>query len=1116
MTKMSAFSTTDVQTVLKALQNYVLMRNYNQSTRNAVFLLFSTILGHFKSFILESISKTFIKTFIHITSGEKDPRNLMVSFQISKEILSLANDLNSSSLQGPVDPKNIKIASDYQSILSSHTTDLFDVVFCYFPITFEPPKNDPYGITSLDLKLALRNSLAANGVFASEAFPSLMDKMAASALKVKNEALATIVACIENYDPKYTAPLWKDIWDGLKYEVLHGSDETVGGVISSQDLTLDALRALAVALLRLQKEVAASPVQIEDNFQGENKPDPFDSYLDTIVKETVEQICDTTNKKSIPSAFLVSGIANASPFIFEKLSTATLGKVLQKTAESSGGMTITAQKNLLKITKTFIEAAKNIGQEVEIEGTGERFAKRIQETKESLAINALLTFKDQMLDLFTKSLMGVSRTEHELRNLAVENISSLICIQETGSSNSSQSLLTSEELSLILQYLDDVFLLESTDESGAGGDKKGRIELANTVLQTLVDITKRNEQVILNVVYPFFLSKLPDSDTSTEEGPVLIGIVLRALSRMASVSRTVFEVFYVRIFNKLDIVLRQGSDRYTLAIFSTLATVLCQLLYLSEDKSEDDINIVQQNAVIFSRKLVPLIFTRFITGNDSKPLSNIHVVVSAAMCIMYIVQALPLESQKEFLCDLFALFWTLDTTNNSKLITKGVKLPTFRLPFDDTTSNGDFSVLAVFFCYSISSVSTSVVSAPEFATKYNLTGLVINIFHILEQNTINGDIKPEDHERNKALRLIYLRTMSILLNKWVKSSEIKPFVEDLKITIYPNSAATGPNDEKKKLNALETLTWAVKAYLIRNDNLAFTVLPFFLSLLGQTQDAFVGVSAAKLMELLVVDGGLNPGPLKSGCVVRKIYKHRFFVAVLEPLIGGFEGSTSDNSRKDLSEGMSSAKVNHLVALSGILRWMPSSIITPYISKFFGLLLQSLTVNDGRVREASINTITAVVLNSESTGGNATPSKSAQKEPQEFGVSVNSAGIADTKLTPESSILNKTSKFTQESSVSPAEFISQHLSTLIPALVSTCLQDSENSYSVAMPPSVRVAALKCLDSFVEHVPNNRLLPHTKTVIRELGKVVDDKRRIVRKEAVWTRQKYYEMGIQELDD
>jgi len=34
--------------------------------------------------------------------------------------------------------------------------DLFESVFNYFPITFKPPPDDPYGITAQDLKDRLR------------------------------------------------------------------------------------------------------------------------------------------------------------------------------------------------------------------------------------------------------------------------------------------------------------------------------------------------------------------------------------------------------------------------------------------------------------------------------------------------------------------------------------------------------------------------------------------------------------------------------------------------------------------------------------------------------------------------------------------------------------------------------------------------------------------------------------------------------------------------------------------------------------------------------------------------------------------------------------------------
>ena len=62
---------------------------------------------------------------------------------------------------------------------------MFDSVFCYFPITFRPPPNDPYGITAADLKARLRDCIAASPCFAPYAFSQLIDKLDSTSLNVK-------------------------------------------------------------------------------------------------------------------------------------------------------------------------------------------------------------------------------------------------------------------------------------------------------------------------------------------------------------------------------------------------------------------------------------------------------------------------------------------------------------------------------------------------------------------------------------------------------------------------------------------------------------------------------------------------------------------------------------------------------------------------------------------------------------------------------------------------------------------------------------------------------------------------------------------------------------------
>jgi DNA repair/transcription protein MET18/MMS19 len=69
--------------------------------------------------------------------------------------------------------------------------ELFDVISCYFPITFNPPPNDPIGlpcgvcltelgITKMDLVVALRKCLAASPAFAPACMEMLLEKLGSS------------------------------------------------------------------------------------------------------------------------------------------------------------------------------------------------------------------------------------------------------------------------------------------------------------------------------------------------------------------------------------------------------------------------------------------------------------------------------------------------------------------------------------------------------------------------------------------------------------------------------------------------------------------------------------------------------------------------------------------------------------------------------------------------------------------------------------------------------------------------------------------------------------------------------------------------------------------------
>ena len=111
----------------------------------------------------------FLNSYIKMVDGEKDPRNLLLLFSVDRVIL-LEFEIES----------HIEVRT-WRGDKASPTDDiqeLFDITFCYFPIAFRPPPNDPYGITADDLKTALRRCMSASPHFAKMALPLFLEKFA--------------------------------------------------------------------------------------------------------------------------------------------------------------------------------------------------------------------------------------------------------------------------------------------------------------------------------------------------------------------------------------------------------------------------------------------------------------------------------------------------------------------------------------------------------------------------------------------------------------------------------------------------------------------------------------------------------------------------------------------------------------------------------------------------------------------------------------------------------------------------------------------------------------------------------------------------------------------------
>jgi DNA repair/transcription protein MET18/MMS19 len=143
------------------------MKAHVQAIRHLVYQVFDSLLALHRP-VFKAMGSDFLNSFTKMVDGEKDPRNLMLLFSLEKVIL-LEFDVK----------EHIEVSLPTAQPLIEQ--DLFDVTFCYFPISFRPPPNDPYGITAEDLKTSLRGCMSASPYFAKLALPLFLEKFTTAA-----------------------------------------------------------------------------------------------------------------------------------------------------------------------------------------------------------------------------------------------------------------------------------------------------------------------------------------------------------------------------------------------------------------------------------------------------------------------------------------------------------------------------------------------------------------------------------------------------------------------------------------------------------------------------------------------------------------------------------------------------------------------------------------------------------------------------------------------------------------------------------------------------------------------------------------------------------------------
>ena len=176
--------------------------------RNEVIIQVTTEL-HTQS-LAQSIRQNTFSLFHSLLnlSQVKLPDNMMKSSSsvISSSNLSLENEtmeMNAIilSLEGEKDPRCLILGLDIllkmmqiysPTIIHDKAEKIFDNIICYFPITFNPPPDDPIGIKPAALITALENALCFHPAIVEYTIPIMIDKLYGDSDIARNHALSCL------------------------------------------------------------------------------------------------------------------------------------------------------------------------------------------------------------------------------------------------------------------------------------------------------------------------------------------------------------------------------------------------------------------------------------------------------------------------------------------------------------------------------------------------------------------------------------------------------------------------------------------------------------------------------------------------------------------------------------------------------------------------------------------------------------------------------------------------------------------------------------------------------------------------------------------------------------
>ncbi|CUM51278.1 uncharacterized protein AC631_02481 [Debaryomyces fabryi] len=834
------------------------------------------------------LSQLMVKTFIHIASGEKDPRNLLLSFDTNTKI----------NENFEFDPLN----EVHKDLIS----ELFDVCFCYFPISFSPPPNDPYKITAQDLKLKLRNTIASQSYFAKESFADLVEKLTSTNPVIRNDILKTLLLCVENYTLETVAEYWVTIWNALKFEVLHNDVSIFKpyiDVIIPEDYDeeiddSDEFKPLITTLVIIKKLAS----RMTDFGELENSLTTITNEL----KSNITTINDKTFKQSVVIlSVLASDSSAAFNFIIQFLFSQEIwGKYINAEDDSTTeelSSELDKTEDLVLNTSKQKELIDNLGFVLTSYNV---LLNNLESQDEFIENNYLKSYKDHLLIFMGQLLQTSSNLEKSLKCKVIQQLIKLAQLKE---------FLNEQECTLILNYFKDILLSSATSKSKNWEKDQVTQEIVNGLIKLMSsEETSRNNKssLVINLILPSLLEELSSTDSLSD-----FKKLLEIIGGLCT-NYQFLEVLSIRLLNRLTNYEEFKIDH--VEFFKNIINLLVESIKKIQATKQFLMNSWYKN---FIPRFINCLL-KFLKVKDD------HIVIELSGDLIGLIVKYNDKSKHQEILDDFVGMFLLDKTkpfyNTANVLHQ--QNPLINL-FNKILANID---------------KTCGLQLGEAYTVNELIDTVIKLCH---------------SKGNEYSRLGYLQNLSLLVNKFMLNND---FIEKKLQLIFESTLNVSESNAvllQDQIENFEIIIWILKSLILRIDTLGVEYLNKLMSLLS-CENRQIQQLTAKSFNILMIDLpiftnqqiGSKTKIISSvqNLNVRLLYKQKVFGILLPQIIEGYKTSNTLN------------KENYLISLSLILNNVPHSILKSYLNEILPLILNSLNLQNPIILNASLATCDIII------------------------------------------------------------------------------------------------------------------------------------------------------------